>query len=150
MAARKNLYHWLKAQVALIPNGNPLFGMAINLDVAEMVGTNDDRHFGLTLGDVSAVKLRNATRQLTDKDGQLEVIAYAHVSGRDKKDRSAQYDQVEEIIGWFEQQLETDPSANGALCPNAVLGPWRTPKRGDALDSQPYVMALSVLSYEEP
>lgn len=151
MNARQNLHTWLTAQAALIPSsGDPLSGLAINMDVAEMVGENADKHIGVTLGDASALKIRNSAGVLIDKDGELEIVAYAHVSNADKKNRGAQYQTLELIVAWLEQQFSDDPSAGGALCPSATLGIWRTPKRGDALNSQPYVVYTSQLSYEEP
>lgn len=150
MNVRKNLHAWLVTQAGTLQQSDELYGLAINSDVAEMVGANADKHFGVTLSSNSARKLRNSSGELIDKDGEFEVIAYAHVDGRNKKDRAAQYEQVELIISWLEQLFEEDPSADGTLCPNATFGIWRTPARGDALDSQPYVLAIAPLSYEEP
>ncbi len=150
MNARQKIKDWLEALAAALPNDHPLFGLAINLDTAQMAGANSDKHCGVTLGHSRARKLRNANGELVDKNAEQEVIVYAHVEGKDKKERTEQYQQVERIIAWLEEQFELDPGANGALCPNALLGEWRTPGRGDALDSQPYVLSISPLSYEEP
>ncbi len=150
MSGRIKLNAWLKVRAETILNGDPLYGLAINLDAAEMVGLNKDKNFGITLGNNRARKLRAVDGKLIDKDGEQEIIVYARVAQVEKKDRSDQYLKTEQIIAWLEEQLENDPGADGALCPNATLGEWRNPVRGDALDAQPYVLAMSPLSYEEP
>lgn len=160
MAARKAIYDWLIAQAALITGGDPLFGsfivsgqlgLAINYDAAEMRGANSHKHFGVTLGDCIAEELLNqAKTALRDKNARLELIPYSHVLEADKLDRDQHDAKVSLIKLWLTRIFDLDPSAGGALCPQAFFQPWRVPTRGDALEGQPYVLSIGTLSYEEP
>jgi hypothetical protein len=147
---RLRMHQWLAEQAALLVSTDPIYGLGVNVDVAAMEGENSDKQFGVTLGKNRARKLPDRDGVLIDKDGQQEFLVYARVTTKDKTTRSTQYETVQALIAWLEKILEDDPGMGGVTCPNVQFGEWDTPTRGDALDSQPYVLAMSFLAYEEP
>jgi hypothetical protein len=138
----------LKARAALITNSNAAYGMAVSVDLAEVTGANADAHFGLLLGNEKSQPLLNDDNRVVEFDGELEFIAYAHVRQSNKKDRAAYYQQLSDVREWVIRELQADPTLGGAVCSSSALGEWRTPVRGDAIESQPQVLSIAVYQYE--
>ena len=142
MSVRTSIIEFLQDAVDNAAPDSTLVGVEIEDTPASMFETNR----GVIVMFPTFEMAPDRTQTLKEFDGFINLLCYARVTGADKEERSAAYDQADELAKAVARLFFDDPTINGAVCDARIVrgeGGW------DAEDGQPYQIIGLVLRYSE-